>query len=89
MTQEQRVELVQPFPLEEIQVAIHGLNGEGATGPNGILEFFFRVFWEMVKMDVISTLREFQSGLYDLERLNSLHLFFLPNCQGAVRVDQY
>ena len=35
--------------------AIKELNGEGASGPNSLLVFFYRKFWEITKMHVMAT----------------------------------
>ena len=54
ITQEQRMNLVQPFLEEEVWAAIIGLNGVGSLGPNDILVFFNRDFWDLVRPNVMA-----------------------------------
>ena len=76
------------FIEEEIQVAIRGLNAEGAPSPNGILLPFYREFWELVRGEVMATLEEFWQGTGSTENLNKSHLFLLPKCQDAIIVEE-
>ena len=46
--------LVWRFSVEILE-AMQGLNAEGAPGPDGILVFFIKVFWEVVETEVMST----------------------------------
>ena len=34
-------------------------------------------------------LKEFQQGTGSMEKINELHLFLLPKCHGAVRVEDF
>ena len=89
LTPEQRVILVRPFTMEEVQSAIAGLNGEGAPGPNGLPVLFYKEFWALVKGDVMATLEELRSPQANMEKNNKSYLFMLPKKQGAENVNDY
>ena len=50
--------------------------------------FFYKVFLELAGPGVMATL-EFYQGNGGMETINKSHLFFLPKCQGAVRVGEF
>ena len=89
MNHEQQVAWMRSFIEEEIQVAIKGLNAEGAPSPNGILVPFYREFWELVRGEVMATLEEFWQGTDSTEKINKSHLFLLPKCQDAIIVEEF
>ena len=89
MTQEHQMNLVQPFIEEEVRAAIKRLNGVGSPEPDSILVFFYRDFWDLVRLDVLATLEEFRQLNCDMERINKLYIFLLPKRQGANRVEDF
>ena len=89
LTTDQRALLVHPFMMEEVQLAIAGLNGEGAPGPDGLPVLFYKEFWALVKGDVMATLEELRSPQANMERINKSYLFMLPKRQGAENVNDY
>ena len=73
---DQQQELISPFTEEEVQVAIRGLNSEGALGPDGIPVFFYLDCWDVVGPEVLATIEEFRAGRCNMERLNRATSFF-------------
>ena len=78
----QHQQLTMPFS-EEVKVAIRGLNGEGALGPDGIPVFFYSDCWDTVGPEVMATLEEFRVGRCNLDRLNRAYIVLIPKVPGA------
>ena len=89
LTTDQRVILLRPLMMEEVQSAIAGLNGEGAPRPDGLTVLFYKEFWALVKGDVMAILEELRSPQANMERINKSYLFMLPKRQGAENVNEY
>ena len=63
LMQEQQVWLMGLFSEEEvIKVVIKGLNGEEASGLDGILVFLYSEFWGFIRKEVMASLDEFHRG---------------------------
>ena len=51
--------LEQPFTEEEIHVALMGMNGEKAPGPDGFTVTFWQSCWDFVKEEIVDLFKEF------------------------------
>ena len=53
-------EFMKPFLVEEVWVAVKGLNGEVARGEDSLPVFFYIEFWEMAQTNVMDPMEEFR-----------------------------
>ena len=81
--------LVAPVSEQETLKAIKDLNNEGAPRSDGIQVFFYREMWNVVKMDVMKVIHEFELGNSGFERLNKSYLFLLPKKSSAENFSDY
>jgi hypothetical protein len=49
------IELDWPFTEREIECAVHSLPSGKAPGPNGFTSEFYKHYWDIIKLDVVST----------------------------------
>jgi len=69
--------------LDEIKNAVFGLNVDGAPGPNGFGAHFYQFFWDIVAVDVVSSVQEFfYTGVF-APNLNANILVLIPKIPGA------
>ena len=74
--------LEREFTKEEVAATIKQLNGDKALGLDGFNIAFFQCFWEVVKGEVMSTLREFhENGLF----VRSLNAIFVALSSKKVK----
>ena len=66
------------FTEEEILVAISGLNGDKALGPDGFSLAFWSFSWEFVKDEVLGFFREFFEHNQFVKSLNATFLVLVP-----------
>ncbi|XP_039120313.1 uncharacterized protein LOC120256691 [Dioscorea cayenensis subsp. rotundata] len=60
--------LERPFSMEEVKKAVFDLGSDKAPGPDGFPMMFFKIFWEIVKVEVLKLCEDFYSGEANLER---------------------
>ena len=85
----QHQQLIVPFSEEEVKLAIRGLNGEGAPGPDGIPIFFYNDCWDTIGPEVMATLEDFWVGRCNLDRLNRAYIVLIPKVPGAEHVRDF
>ena len=70
--------LEEMFTEEEILVAILGLNGDKAPGPDGFPLAFWSFSWDFVKVEVLGFFREFFEHNQFVKSLNATFLVLIP-----------
>ena len=78
-----------PFLVDEVRVAINGLNTEGAPGPDGMPVFFYKDCWDRVASDVMALMDEFHVGSARMDNRNRAYIALLPKVQGAEQVRDF
>lgn len=53
--------LIRPFDLDEIRLAVLGMNSNASPGPDGFGPAFFKKFWDLSKLHLLSYLSDFHS----------------------------
>lgn len=51
---------------------------DGAPGPDGIPFFFYQLFWDWIKHDLLNMFDGFYKGNLDIYRLNFVMLSLIP-----------
>lgn len=66
----QKVQIIRPFTLEELEKVIREAKLNTAPGPDGFNVHFYRTFWPEVKNDLFEMLLMLFNDQLDLKRLN-------------------
>lgn len=66
----QKVQIIRPFTLEELEKVIREAKLNTALGPDGFNVHFYRTFWPEVKNDLFEMLLMLFNDQLDLKRLN-------------------
>jgi hypothetical protein len=78
------------FPKEEVKEAIFQMEHNKALLPNCFpltLSSIYQVFWEVIKVNLMSMFCDFYKG--DLSSLNLGIITLLTKCQEAIRIQEY
>lgn len=62
VTEEQNARLTMLPTMEEVQQVIFAMNGDSASGPNGMSGIFYQCCWDIVKEDVYRVVKSFFCG---------------------------
>lgn len=89
LCEEDKLNLVLPFTLEEIKTSIMDMRDNSAPGPNGFSVSFFQNFWDMVKGDLNNMFRDFWHGQLDIKRINYGVITLVPKLKEANTIKQY
>ena len=60
MSEEENVELIKPFTEEEIIDVIWSMEPNKDPGPDGFSFHFYRVFWTVIRKDILMMIKAFQ-----------------------------
>ncbi|KAJ9548105.1 hypothetical protein OSB04_020648 [Centaurea solstitialis] len=74
---------------KEIRDAIWDCGGDKAPGPDGFSFKFLRAFWEIIKDDLISAVKWFESGGELLSGSNASFICLIPKCDNHVSLSEY
>ena len=89
LTSTQQQDLITLFLEEEVKVAIHDLNSEGARGPDGIPIFFYIECWDAVGPEVMATIEYFRAGRCNMNWINRAYIVLIPKVQGAEQIGDF
>ncbi|XP_050136153.1 uncharacterized protein LOC126611871 [Malus sylvestris] len=59
VTPEMNAELLKPYSMEEIKIALFQMHPSNALGPDGMSSLFYQMFWYIVGDDVVEAVRSF------------------------------
>ena len=83
------IQLERPFSEEEVWNVISRSEGNKAPGPDGFNMHFFKVYWSMVKEDIMRIFEQlFDSGSFD-KRLNASFIVLIPKCVFALGLNEF
>ncbi|RVW80279.1 Uridine kinase-like protein 1, chloroplastic [Vitis vinifera] len=77
--------LEQPFTEAENHLALMGMNGDKAPGPDGFTVAFWQFCWEFVKEEIVDVFKEFYEDKSFAKSLNSTFLVLIPK-KGGLRI---
>lgn len=70
--------LERPFTKEEVKTAVWDCNGSKTRGPDGYTLEFFKIFWELVKEDVMKFISDFHSNQSLIKACTSSFISLIP-----------
>jgi hypothetical protein len=87
-SEEDKVFLTKPFTLDEIKIAVFGMEPNKAAGPDGFNAEFFQVFWDVVKGDLFNILEDLYNQELDMSRINYGVITLIPKGNDADRIQR-
>jgi hypothetical protein len=57
-----------------------------AAGPDGIPAEFYKVCWDIIKMDIMAAFNDFHSHIIDLKRINYDIITLIPKGREADKI---
>jgi len=84
VTEEDNARLAAMPLFDEIKDASFSMNADGAPGPDGFAGHFYQHFWDIVYVDVVSSVQEFfYTGILILN-INSNILVLIPKISDCI-----
>lgn len=75
--------LAQPFTEADIRSALCSMRVDSAPGPDGFGPKFFPENWNLLKMDIMQFIQDFQAGRAGLRGINQVYIALLPKKPDA------
>jgi hypothetical protein len=88
LSQDEAVELIKPFSLKEIEIALKEMDCNSAPGPDGFPVGFYRVFWDDLKLLVLEMFNGLHRGDLNLRRLNFGMISLIPKLKETNNIRQ-
>jgi hypothetical protein len=89
VTAEENELLATPLSEEEIKHAIFEAYADGAPGPDGFPFLFYQKFWDLIKPEFMTLVRDFEKGELDMARLNYVMLTLIPKEADATEMKKF
>lgn len=89
ITSEDNEILIKLLDAEEILSTLKKMAPEKASGPDGMTMFFFRFFWDVVGVDMMSTVLDFFTNGDLLPALNHTNITLIPKVDNPSKVTQF
>lgn len=84
-----RLYLETDFKIEEIREAVSEGGSDKAPGPDDFSFSILNCIWEIIEVDVVDFLREFQSSGKLVKGLNSTFIVLIPKVSNPTSLDEY
>ena len=81
--------LEERFSKEEIRIAVFGLAGDRAPGPDGYPKIFFQHFWDLLEDDLVVFFNEFHSNGVITRELGASFIALIPKKHGAISIKDF
>ena len=81
--------LEEAFSVEEVQIAVFGLNGDKAPGSDGFTLTFWQFCWDIVKHEVMGFFAQFHSSGRFERSLNSTFIVLIPKKGGTYNLKDF
>ena len=89
INEQRRAFLIKDCTEEEMRGVVFNMKLDTAPGPNGFGVALFRNFWDVIKGEIVDTVKNFQKGNLDIKRLNYGVITLLPKLAGATNIKQF
>jgi hypothetical protein len=79
-----------PLSEQEITSLIRALPASRSPGPDGFIGIFYKKCWEIIRVDLIEELEDFQNHRTSkLHLANEAHIVMLPKKEGAQEFSEF
>lgn len=85
----QALELIRPFSMEELKLAVFQMERNKSPGPDGFPVEFYQNYWDIVHQDLYGLLIDFFNGSLQIERLNYGIITLVPKCKDAKQFQKF
>jgi hypothetical protein len=89
ITEEENIQLVQPFTEEEIKKVIKSMKRNTAPRPDHMPVEFYQSCWEIIKEDIMDMIQDFWKHELDVDRLNYGVITLIPKIKEVSKIQQY
>lgn len=89
ITEEENIQLVQPFTEEEIKKVIKSMKRNTAPRPDHKPVEFYQSCWEIIKEDIMDMIQDFWKHELDVDRLNYGVITLIPKIKEVSKIQQY
>jgi hypothetical protein len=84
-----RESMDRPFSEEEIKNTIDQMENNKAAGPDGIPAEFYKVCWDIIKLDIMAAFNDFHRHKIDLKRINYGIITLIPKGPEADKIQKF
>lgn len=81
--------LTNPFMEDEIKEAVWSCEVDKAPGPDGFTFKFWKRYWELIKVDVIRFIKDFESSGVIAKGCNSSFISLIPKTSDPLTLKEY
>jgi len=78
-----------PFTEAEIKEAIFSLGADKALGPDSFSLFFFQIFWNTIKTDLLALFYYLHNSTMQIKRLSYALITLIPKVKGASTISKF
>ncbi|GAU30291.1 hypothetical protein TSUD_385120 [Trifolium subterraneum] len=89
ISEDNSVELVKPFLLDEIKAAVWDCDSYKSPGPDGVNIGFFKDFWDLLKVDLLNFFAEFHRNGVLTKGINSTFIALIPKVECPLKVSEF
>ena len=89
LSREENVILTADFKPDEVLEAIMDMEHNKAPGPDRFPAEFYKMFWSVIKNDLMAMFAQLQEGHLPLYKLNFGVITLIPKKEDAVQIQQY
>jgi hypothetical protein len=86
---EENLVLNAEFSEDEIRQAVFESYSKGDPGPDGFSFLFYQKFWDIIKVDLMRSIRGFERGEVNVARLNYAMITLLPKEDEAKSLKKF
>lgn len=89
MSEEEANELVQPFTMTKIEIALKDMESNSAPGPDGLPAGFYKKMWPFIKDIVLEMFNKLHAESLNMSRLNYGTITLIPKLKEISTIKQY
>lgn len=78
-----------PFEKEEVHKVVSSIEDDKAPGPDGFSMAFFKCCWDVVKSDIMDTMRNFHEEAFLDQGSNATFISLIPKMEEACRISEF
>lgn len=86
---EENLELIKPFSMNEIKIAIFEMDPNKALGPDGFSILFYQSYWETIKHDLVLMFQDFHNNTLQIKLLYRAIICLIPKLKDASNLSDF